>query len=312
VRLLFFGSPEFAVPSLAALLASAHVVVGVVTQPDRPRGRGQKTSPGPVAETARAAGVPLLQPERLASPGVAEALDACGADLGVVAAYGKILPEWLLALPPRGMVNVHASLLPAYRGAAPVHRAIMAGERETGVTIMRVVKALDAGPMLARSVVPIGVDTTSDELERELASVGARLLVDVLGRLVAGSVDEVPQDDTAATYASKITRADSLLDWRLPGQAVHNRIRGLQPWPHASSVFGGARLILHRSSLSGTWADGDPGTIADVSPAGVDVVAGDGAIVRLLELQAEGGKRLPAAAFLAGHPLTVGQRFEPS
>ncbi len=179
MRILFFGSPEFAVPALQALLASSHQVVGVVTQPDRPRGRGRKVTPGAVAQAAHDAHLPLLQPAKLSDPGVREAFAALGADLGVVAAYGKILPAWLLALPPRGMVNVHASLLPAWRGAAPVHRAIMAGDVETGVTIMRVVQALDAGAMLDRAVVPIGGDVTSDALERTLATVGAGLLVPV-------------------------------------------------------------------------------------------------------------------------------------
>jgi methionyl-tRNA formyltransferase len=310
MRVLFFGSPEFAVPTLAAIAASTHQVVGVVSQPDRPRGRGQQVSPGAVAVAARELGVPLVQPVRLADPGVAEALASFGADIGVVAAYGKILPEWLLALPPRGMINVHASLLPAWRGAAPVHRAIMAGDRETGVTIMRVVKALDAGAMLDRAVVPIDAEVTSDELERTLAVVGAGLLVQTLDRLAAGPVDETPQDDAAATYAAKITRADAALDWGRPAREVHDRIRGLHPWPHASATLQGTRLILHRSTCLDARTPEAPGTIVAVGPAGIDVAAGDGGLVRLLVLQAEGGKRLPAAGFLAGRPLAAGLRFD--
>lgn len=310
LRVLFFGSPDFAVPTLRAIAASSHGIAAVVTQPDRPRGRGQQVSPGAVAQVAHDRGLPLLQPARLADPGVREALDAFGADIGVVAAYGKILPEWLLALPPRGVINVHASLLPAWRGAAPVHRAIMAGDRETGVTIMRVVKALDAGAMLDRAVVPIGPDVTSDELERTLAAVGADLLVRTLDRLAQGAVAEEPQDDARATYASKITRADAALDWGRRAREVHDRIRGLHPWPHASATLEGARLILHRSTCLAARTDRPPGTIVAAGSAGVDVATGDGGLVRLLVLQAEGGRRLPAVEFLAGRPLAAGQRFD--
>ena len=310
MRILFFGSPDFAVPTLHALSASRHTVVGVVTQPDRPRGRGQHVSRGAVAAAADALGVPVLQPVKLSEPGVPEALAAWGADLGVVAAYGKILPDWLLALPPEGMVNVHASLLPRYRGAAPVHRAVMAGEPVTGVTIMRVVRALDAGPMLDRIVVTIGPDATSAEVERVLGSAGAELLVTVVDRLAVGPVPETPQDDEAATYAAKITREDSPVDWRRSAQAIHDQIRGLHPWPHASSRLGGQRVILHRSvRVEGAFSTG-AGSILAAGPAGIDVVAGDGAVVRLVELQAEGGRRLSAADFLSGRALTPGSAFE--
>lgn len=312
MRVLFFGSPAFAVPSLEALRQSSHAVVGVVTQPDRPRGRGQKVTPGAVAAAATAAGLPLVQPEKLSAPGVAETLAAFDADLGVVAAYGKILPDWLLALPRLGMINVHASLLPAYRGAAPVHRAILAGERESGVTIMRVVKALDAGPMIDRVVVPIDDAMTSVTLEQALADAGARVLVAVVDRMAAGPVAEVPQDHDRATYAAKITRADSPVDWAAPARAIHDRIRGLHPWPHASSALDGRRLILHRSACLDTTSGAAPGTVVAASIDGLDVAAGDGHLVRLLELQAEGGRRLPAAQFLAGHPVAPGARFEPA
>ncbi len=309
MRILFFGSPEFALPTLRALVEAAHTIVGVVTQPDRPRGRGQKMTRGAVAAAADALGLPVLQPARLADSGVADALAAAGADLGVVAAYGKILPEWLLALPRGGMVNVHASLLPKFRGAAPVHRAVMAGEVETGVTIMRVVKALDAGPMLARAVVPIGPDDTSAELERAVGALGATLLVQVVDRLAQGPVTEVAQDDRAASYAAKITRADSAVDWRRSAQTVHDQIRGLHPWPHASSLLDGRRVILHRSTrVDGSHA-GVPGHVHASGPAGIDVVAGDGALVRLLMLQAEGARAVTAAEFLAGRPLPAGAAF---
>ena len=310
MRILFFGTPDFAVPTLRALLASSHEVVGVVTQPDRPKGRGQKIAPGAVAQVALDAALPLVQPVKLSDPGVREALAAFDADLGVVAAYGKILPEWLLALPPRGMINVHASLLPAWRGAAPVHRAVMAGDTDTGVTIMRVVKALDAGAMLDRVVVPIDPDVTSDALERALAEAGAARLVEVVDRLAAGPIDEVAQDEAHVTYAAKITRADSPIDWRAPARAIHDRIRGLHPWPHASATLAGVRMILHKSARPDGATVAAPGTIVAAGPAGIDVAAGDGRIVRLLVLQTEGGKRLGAAEFLAGHALASGLAFD--
>lgn len=312
VRILFFGSPDFAVPTLRALVASSHSVTGVVTQPDRPRGRGQHVTRGAVAAAADVLGLPVVQPATLADPGVREALAAFGADLGVVAAYGKILPDWLLGLPDHGMVNVHASLLPRHRGAAPVHRAVMAGDRVSGVTIMRVVAALDAGPMLDRVVVPIGPDETSAALEQTLGAVGATLLVQVVDRLAAGPVVETPQDDAGATYAAKITRADSPVHWTRPAQAIHDQIRGLHPWPHASSMLAGRRVILHRSARLDGPHQAPAGTIHAAAAAGLDVVAGDGAVVRLLELQAEGGRRLTAAEFLAGRDLASATRFEAS
>jgi methionyl-tRNA formyltransferase len=310
VRILFFGSPAFAVPTLMALLASRHEVVGVVTQPDRPRGRGRHVTPGAVAAAAHDAGLLLLQPTTLADPGFRDALPRLGAELGVVAAYGRILPEWLLSLPTDGMINVHASLLPAWRGAAPVHRAVMAGERETGVTIMRVVKALDAGPMLARVVVPIGPDVTSEALEGTLAAAGATLLVDVVDRLAAGPVPETAQDDRAATYAPKITRADSPIAWTASARAIHNQVRGLHPWPRASASIGGTRVIVHRTAVPDLATTAAAGSVVGVSSAGLDVAGGDGRVVRLLDVQAEGGRVVSAAQFVAGHPITPGQRFE--
>ena len=310
MRILFFGSPDFAVPTLRALTASAHRVVGVVTQPDRPRGRGQRVTPGAVAAAARALRLAVVQPATLSDPGVADTLAAFGADVGVVAAYGKILPEWLLALPPAGMVNVHASLLPKYRGAAPVHRAVMNGESDTGVTIMRVVRALDAGPMIDRAVVPIGPDDTSAEIECVVSGVGARLLVDVVDRLAFGPLRETLQDDREATYAPKITRADSAIDWRRSAQAVHDQIRGLHPWPHASSSLAGERVIVHRSVRIDGAVRAPAGTVHAAGPLGIDVVAGDGGLVRLIALQAEGGRRMSVAEFLAGRPVPPDSGFE--
>jgi methionyl-tRNA formyltransferase len=312
LRVAFFGTPAFAVPTLDALLASRHQVVGVVTRPDRPRGRGHVTSDAPVKARALAAGTPVLQPDRLRDPVFTDAFGALGADLAIVAAYGKILPESLIATPRLGMINVHASLLPRYRGAAPVHRAVIAGERETGVTIMRVVKALDAGPMLAKARRAIGADETSDAVEADLARLGASLLVEVVDGLAVGRAEEVPQDEAAATYAARLTREDGHVDWTAPAARVHNLIRGLHPWPHASSVLDGKRLILLESRLGvGPAPPGAPGVVLESEGDRFVVAAGAGA-VRLLRVQPEGKRPLSAREFLAGHRVPAGARFSPA
>jgi methionyl-tRNA formyltransferase len=299
-RIVFFGTPAFAVPTLEALLASRHAVVGVVTQPDRPRGRGQKTSHAPVKASATAAGVVVLQPDSMKDPGFVAALSAMNADLGVVAAYGKILTDTVLAIPRLGMVNVHASLLPRYRGAAPVHRAIIAGDRETGITIMRVVRALDAGPMLATAHRPIGPDETSEDVERDLASIGAALAVSTIDGLVDGGVPELPQNDADATYAHRLAKDDGVIDWTISADQIHNRIRGLHPWPHGFTFLGDKRLILLRSTPSADIAGSEPGTILEASGDRLRVATGSG-VLNLLELQAEGKRPMPAREFLAGH-----------
>jgi methionyl-tRNA formyltransferase len=308
LRVVFFGTPEFALPTLDALLASRHTVVAVVCQPDRPHGRGHKTSPGPVKSRALGVSIPVLQPERLKDEGFLASLAALRADLGVVAAYGKILTDAVLAAPRLGMINVHASLLPRYRGAAPVHRAIIAGEQETGVTIMRVVKALDAGPMLATVRRPIGPDETSDEVERDLARIGAPLLVQTADGLADGGISEMPQDDLAATYAHRLTKNDSPLDWSWPATHIHNVVRGLHPWPHASTFLHGRRLIVRRTSTSSEPAGAVPGTVVDASAGAFVVAAGEGR-VQLSEVQAEGKRPMSAREFLAGHRVAPGDRF---
>ena len=308
LKVVFFGTPQFAVPTLDALLASRHHVVGVVTQPDRPRGRGQKASDAPVKARAREAGIPVLQPATLKDPTVVPSLTGLGADIGVVAAYGRILTEAVLAVPRLGMINVHASLLPKYRGAAPVHRAVIAGETVTGVTIMRVVKALDAGAMLATVERPIGPDDTSDEVERDLSSLGAALLVETVDRLGSGPVEERSQDDSQATYAARLTKDDGLVDWSAPASTVHNLIRGLHPWPHAFTYVDGQRLILLRSSWSGQPTDATPGVIVEARGDELRVATGSGTL-RITELQAEGRRAGRTREFLAGRRLSEGSRF---
>jgi methionyl-tRNA formyltransferase len=309
LRIVFFGTPPFAVPTLDALLASRHAVASVVTQPDRPRGRGHHVAQSPVKARASAAGLPILQPLRLKDPAFIDALRALQADLGVVAAYGKILTDEVLAIPRLGMINVHASLLPRYRGAAPVPRAIIAGEDETGITIMRVVKALDAGPMLRSAPRPIGIDETSEQVESELARLGAELLMRSVDDIAAGRAQETAQDEAAATYAHRLTKEDGNIDWRRTARQIHDQVRGLHPWPHAQSFLKGRRLILLRSSLTADAPHtADPGTIVEASGDRLIVAAGD-APLRLVQVQAEGKRPMLVREFMAGHHLSAGDRF---
>jgi methionyl-tRNA formyltransferase len=310
-RVVFFGTPTFAVPSLSALLESADRVVGVVTQPDRPRGRGQQVRPEAVKLIAQARGLKVLQPEQLGEDAFLSAFQALEPDIAVVAAYGRILPTRLLNLPRLGFINVHASLLPRWRGAAPVHRAILAGDHRTGVTIMRVVPALDAGPMLASESVDIGPDETSAELEARLASAGATLLVATMSRMGEGPLVETPQDERLVTYAKRLERAESRLDFASPAASVHDQIRGLQPWPLAAALLNGRRVLFHRSQIVSDILDaGSPGTVTAIEPDGIVVATRPGA-VRILELQAEGRQPLPSAAFVQGARLAPGTPFHP-
>jgi methionyl-tRNA formyltransferase len=308
-----FGTPAFAVPTLEALLASSHHVVGVVAQPDRPRGRGQQVSAAPMKAVALDRALPILQPERLRAEVFEAEFDELNADLAVVAAYGKILPAWLLAKPRLGFINVHASLLPKYRGASPVHRAVMAGDAETGVTIMRVVEALDAGPMLGTRHLAIGPDDTTVEIEPALARIGATLAIETIDRLASGPVTETPQDDSLATYAPRLTKADGLLDWSRPAGELHNRIRGLTPWPLAYSFLRGARLILRRSHVTDERDSAStPGTASRLAAGGLGIICGDGRSLEILQLQPEGKRVMSGQDALGGRVVTPGDRFESS
>ena len=310
LRVAFFGTPDFAVPSLAALITSRHDVVALVSQPDRPKGRGHKLQATPTKQVALAAGVPVVQPAKIRDDAFLDAFRDLRVDLGVVAAYGKILPDALLAIPPMGMINVHASLLPAYRGAAPVHRAVIDGLAETGVTIMRVVRELDAGPMLAKVIRPIAADETSVDVERGLAGLGAGLLLEVIEQLAAGMAHEEPQDDSAATYAAKITREEGTVDWTLPAAALHNRVRGLQPWPLVSARLDGHRYLLHRTACHPDSVAGAPGTIVEAAGDRLLVATAKGTL-QILQLQPEGRRVLGSREFLAGYRIRPGMTFAP-
>ncbi len=322
LRIVYFGTPEFAVPTLAALLESPSAkVAAVVSQPDRPKGRGQRVAATPTKELAVLCGVPVLQPTKLKDEEFLSAMAALRPDLGVVAAYGRILPDALLQIPRLGMINVHGSLLPKYRGAAPVHRAVIDGAPVTGITIMRVVKELDAGPMLATQSCPIGPDATSAEVERQLSEIGASLLLTVVERLARGDkVAETPQDDSQATYAPKILKSESPIDWSLPAARIHNMVRGLQPWPLASTTIAGVRCLIHRTSLSegtpgpaeaGRHVQGpvEPGTVVHAGGDTLTIAAGDGERIDLVQVQPEGRRVMTAREFLSGHKVTPGVRL---
>lgn len=311
LRIAFFGTPGFAVPSLERLLASSHHIAGVVTQPDRPRGRGQLVTPSPIKALAAAAGLPVLQPARLTRDAFEAEFRTLGADLGVVAAYGKILPDWLLAAPRLGLINVHASLLPRYRGASPIHHAVMAGDLLTGVTIMRVVKELDAGPILAQAEVPIGPEDTAADVEGVVAGRGAELLVSTVDLMAAGPVTETPQNHAQATYAPKLTKADGVIHWSKTADQIHNQIRGLTPWPHAYTFLDDTRYILHGSHVGALPPEGaPPGTIVAASThEGLLVACGEGTVLEIVELQLEGKRVMSAREFLATQLFRAGARF---
>jgi methionyl-tRNA formyltransferase len=314
LRVLFFGTPAFATPTLTRLFESAHQVVGVVTQPDRRRGRGQHVTPGAIKALASGRALPILQPERLGDESFLGLVRELAPDVGVVAAYGRLLPQVLLDLPARGMLNVHASLLPRWRGAAPVHRAILAGDPVTGVTIMRVVLALDAGPMVDRVATAIDPQETSEALEMRLAHLGADLLAATLDRLASGALAAEPQDERLVTYARRLERADGHVDWARPALAVHNQIRGLHPWPLAAARLQGRRVMFHRSEVGASdahaaGAAAPPGTIVRAGPDALDVATQPG-VVRIREVQLEGKRPVNVAALLNGWTILTGERFE--
>jgi methionyl-tRNA formyltransferase len=317
MRIVFWGSPDFAVPSLDALLASTHQVVGVVTQPPRPKGRGRKVETTAVARRAAEEGLPVLAPARPRGAEFVERLGALAADLFVVVAYGAILPGEALALPRHGAINVHASLLPDLRGAAPVTRAILEGRGETGVTIMRMDTGLDTGPILLQSRTAIALDDTADSLTGRLAHLGAKLVVEAVDRLAAGTLEERPQDDDAASWAPKVEAAEAELDWRRPAGELERKARAFDPWPGAWTTRGGERLKvfriepLARSAAHGSPTGSDrtaaPGTIVALGPAPV-VRVGDG-LARLAEVQPAGARRMAGDAWARGHRVEIGERL---
>jgi methionyl-tRNA formyltransferase len=302
LRVVFMGTPDFAVPALRAV-ADAHEVVCVYTQPPRPAGRGKKERPSPVHQTAEALGLPVRHPATLKDPADREAFSALGADVAVVAAYGLILPRPVLDAPRLGCVNIHASLLPRWRGAAPIQRAIMAGDAETGLTIMQMEAGLDTGPMLLSVKTPIGSDTTAGALHDTLAALGAPLILEALEGLAAGVLTAVPQPEDGVTYAAKIDKAESRIDWTRPAPDLDRHVRGLSPVPGAFFEHDGERVRVLVATPEDGRAGTAPGTVLDDAPR---VACADGTALRLDRLQRAGKGPVDAAAFLRGRPLPSG------
>jgi methionyl-tRNA formyltransferase len=318
MRVIFAGTPDFARVALEQLHDAGFIVALVLTQPDRPAGRGMKLQASPVKHLALERGIQVAQPRGLRLDGkypqdaasARGAIEAAKADAMVVAAYGLILPQWVLDIPRLGCMNIHASLLPRWRGAAPIHRAIEAGDSETGVTIMQMDAGLDTGAMLLAERVAIAPDDTTGSLHDKLATLGGRLIVKALELAACSALKPIKQPEADATYARKIEKAEAIVDWSQPADVIARRLRAFDPSPGANSILGGEQIKLWRAEvLSGIHPDGPAGRIVSVSPTGVDVLCGQGCL-RLTQLQRGGGKRLPAADFVRGFSLLPGMAFE--
>ena len=305
LRLIFMGTPDFAVPTLIELHGGGHDIVAVYTRaPQRAGRRGLELTPSPVAREAGRLGIPILTPKSLRDSEAAAAMQVRGAHAAVVVAYGLILSKQILDVFPLGSFNVHASLLPRWRGAAPIHRAVMAGDAETGVSVMRMEEGLDTGPVAMVERVPIGPDTTTGELHDQLARLGADLMLRAIGALERGSLQVTPQPDKGVTYASKIEKPETRIDWRKPWQDVHNHCRGLSPFPGAWCEFPGVGRVKILQTTKGSGS-GPPGHVLDDK---LTIACSDGA-VRLVELQRAGGKPMPAEEFLRGVIVKAGAQF---
>ncbi len=304
MRILFMGTPEFAVASLRRLVEEGHTVCGVLTQPDKPRNRGHKVTFSPVKEYALSVGLDVYQPVTLRDEAALELVKGLAPELTVVAAYGKLLPEAILAVPPLGSINVHSSLLPKYRGAAPINWAILNGEKTTGVSIMYMAKALDAGDVILQKSTPIGPDEDAPALTARLAQLGAEALSETVAALAAGTAARTPQDEAEMTYAPMLGRELSAMDWSRSAAALSCQVRGLIPWPCAQAEIAGTRFKVYRTAPGGA-TDKSPGTLLSAGKQGIEVACGDGRSLYLTEIQAEGGKRMSAAAYLLGHPMEV-------
>lgn len=300
MRIVFMGTPDIAATCLKRILEDGMDVVGVYTQPDRPKNRGMKLTASPVKEVALAHGLPVFQPENFRDPETVETLRGLQPDVVAVVAYGRILPQSVLDIPAKGCINIHASLLPAYRGSAPYQWAVLDGLTETGVTAMYLCREMDAGDIIDTAKTPIGPNETAGELLDRLAELGAGLLSKTLGRMAQGEVERIPQDSTKATYAPMLDKSMCPIDWTKSAQQIHNQVRGLHPWPVATAELGGKRFKIHSTVV--TEGSGAPGTILGLTKTGLRIACGDGAI-EIRSLQAEGGKRMAAPDYFRGHPL---------
>lgn len=304
MRILFMGTPEFAVASLKRLVEDGHQVCGVFTQPDKPKNRGHKMAFSPVKEYALTVGIPVYQPLKMRDGEALGIVRELAPELIVVAAYGKLLPEDILNTPPYGSINVHSSLLPKYRGAAPINWAILNGERVTGVSIMYMAKELDAGDVILCRETPIDPDEDAQALTARLALLGADALAEAVEQLKNGTAQRTAQDHSAFTYAPMLDRSLSPMDFTRSAQQLHDQVRGLTPWPCASMTLDGRTVKVYRTAIGGETALA-AGRIAEAGKQGLAIACGDGRLLRVLELQAEGGRRMAAADYLRGHPVQV-------
>ena len=306
MRILFMGTPDFAVASLKRLVEDGHEICGVFTQPDKPKNRGHKLTPSPVKEYALSQGLEVYQPLKMRDGEAFSIVERLAPELIVVAAYGKILPEDILNFPQYGSINVHSSLLPRYRGAAPINWAILDGEEVTGVSIMYMAKELDAGDVILQKTTPIGPREDALALTTRLAELGAEALSETVVALQNGTAVRTPQDGSKMTYASMLTKEMSPVDWTRSAHAISCQIRGLIPWPCAATdVISGEPMKLYAAEETGADTSAQPGTIVAAGKTGIDIACGDGKVLRLTELQAQGGKRMTAAAYLLGHPIQL-------
>lgn len=305
MRILFMGTPDFAVASLKRLVEDGHDVCGVFTQPDKPKNRGMKMMFSPVKEYALSQNLTVYQPLKMRDGEALGIVQQLQPELIVVAAYGRILPEEILDAPKYGSINVHSSLLPAYRGAAPINWAILDGLDETGVTIMYMAKELDAGDIIHAVKTPIGIHETAQELTMRLADLGAQALSDTVEMLAAGTAVRTPQEHEKHTYAPMLSKALSPIDWNRTARQIHDQVRGLIPWPCASTVVGGKNVKVFQTAF-GTETTAAPGTVVSSGKQGIEIACGDGRTLFITQLQAEGGKRMAAADYLRGHSVQVG------
>ncbi|MBI5586887.1 MAG: methionyl-tRNA formyltransferase [Deltaproteobacteria bacterium] len=307
-KIIFMGTPQFAVPSLEALAEAGHRVIAVVTQPDKPQGRGMSSLPSPVKKAALGRGIPVFEPLKLKDESFIKELTGLGADFFVVVAYGKILPRPVLDIPPKGCVNLHASLLPKYRGAAPINRAIVNGEKETGVSTMLMDAGMDTGPVLLEKRVAIRADDTAEDLAKRLSIEGAALLVETIELFSEGRIRPREQDGSNATYAPILKKEDGAIDWRKTAVGIKDLMRGLYPWPGAYTRWKGYTIKVLSGRAVDCPADKPPGTVVGVSKEGIRVATGEG-VFEITELQPENKKRMPAGDFVQGYRIAEGDEF---
>ena len=309
MRLFFMGTPELAVPVLKRIMESSHEIILVVTQPDKPSGRNRRLTSPPVKVIAQAQSIPVAQPRTLKDDDFKERIIGLDADVGVVFAYGKLIPEWLLDAPKHGIINIHPSLLPRWRGAAPIQRPIMEGDKVTGVTIMQMVMELDAGDILLQQQLPIEPDDTAGTLSQKLADIAAELVVEALDKMKDGTVVRVSQDEAGATYARKITDEDAVIVWRRPAQRILDQVRGLNPKPGAQTLARDKLLKVWRVSHALEIENGEPGKIIHIDPNKGPFVATESTPLLLEEVQPANKKRMSGAEFVRGYRLQVGDRL---